>query len=181
MPMNTPHAKNAVVTCCSHSQGAPSVRVTTSQNTVSVNMKMHTPQRTINAASNQSNAFHFKWRWRCRIKARKSAISVVVQTSNEHKNPAGDARNAPPVGPRNELLDVPNELEDLHRVRTELLCELILDWLRRFDEARLVDVIDDLHADRLQFFGGILLELQCHHGLGLRDFVGGGLNPLLLL
>src|SRR5439155_1395147 len=34
MPTNTPQAKNAVVTCCSHSQGTPSVRVTTSQKTV---------------------------------------------------------------------------------------------------------------------------------------------------
>ena len=31
MPRNTPQAKNAVVTCCSHSHGAPIVRVTTSQ------------------------------------------------------------------------------------------------------------------------------------------------------
>ena len=62
MPTNTPHAKNAVVTCCSHSHGAPSVRVTTSQNTVSVNMKMHTPHRTISTASSTSNAFHLRWR-----------------------------------------------------------------------------------------------------------------------
>ena len=27
--MNAPHAKNAVVTCCSHSQGTPNVRVIT--------------------------------------------------------------------------------------------------------------------------------------------------------
>ena len=70
MPTKTPQAKNAVVTCCSHSQGAPSVRVTHVENTASVNIAMHTPQRTISAASSQSNAFHFRWRWRCRISAR---------------------------------------------------------------------------------------------------------------
>ena len=70
MPKNTPQAKNAVVTCCSHSQGVPIVRVTTSQPTASVNMKMHTPHITISTASSTSNDRHFKWRWRCRIRAR---------------------------------------------------------------------------------------------------------------
>jgi len=70
MPTNTPQAKNAVVTCCSHSQGAPRVRVTTSRKTASVNIEMQTPQRIIRTASTQSKAFHLSWRWRCRIRAR---------------------------------------------------------------------------------------------------------------
>ena len=60
MPINTPHAKNAVVTCCSHTHGVPITRVTTSQNTVSVNMKMQMPQPTINTASSQSKARHLR-------------------------------------------------------------------------------------------------------------------------
>ena len=62
MPRNTPHAKNAVVTCCSHSHGAPMVRVITSQSTISVNMLMDTPHRIMSSASSGSNTFHFSWR-----------------------------------------------------------------------------------------------------------------------
>ena len=62
MPMKTPQARNAVVTCCSHNQGVPRVRVTTSQNTASVNMKMHMPHNTISVASSLSKALHFRWR-----------------------------------------------------------------------------------------------------------------------
>jgi hypothetical protein len=70
MPMNTPQAKNAVVTCCSHSQGAPIVRVTTSHSTDNVNMPMQTPHRIIRIASSGSSHFHLSRRWRSRIIAR---------------------------------------------------------------------------------------------------------------
>jgi hypothetical protein len=62
MPTNAPQAKKAVVACCSHSQGWPMVRVSTSRKTDSVKPPMHTPQITINVASSGSSAFHFRCR-----------------------------------------------------------------------------------------------------------------------
>src|ERR1700693_2746036 len=149
MPRNTPQAKNAVVTCCNHSQGTPSVRVTTSQNTASVNMKMHTPHRIISTASSLSNAFHFKWRWRWRIRARKSAISALGRSCGYQA--VRRRRRSPASGPARMggLLHITDELQELHRVRTELLGEFVLDRLCGFDESRLVDVFDHLHAYRL--------------------------------
>src|SRR5271169_3394930 len=45
------------------------------------------------------------------------------------------------------LLDVSDELQDLHRTRSELLGQLVLQRLCLLDEARLVDVLDELNAD----------------------------------
>src|SRR5207248_11268380 len=170
----------------------------TSQNTVSVNMKMHTPHRTINAASSQSNALHLRWRWRWRIKARMSAMRLLpyrmvrragrirrrcgfIRTTSGGINPALRARafirtmrgrmNPTLPGRMNPaLLHVADELQELHRVGPELRRELILDRRRRLDERRLVDVLDDLHAHRLQLVGRVLLELERHRRLFLAHF-----------
>src|SRR4051812_33828866 len=108
--MKTPHAKKPVVTCWSHSHGAPIARVTTSHSTASVNIAMHTPHRTIRHASSTSNAGHFRWRCRCRTRARGSAMARA-------------------------LLHVADQLEQLDGMRAELGRELVLDRLRRLDEA----------------------------------------------
>src|SRR5689334_702801 len=110
-----------MVTSCSHSHGAPSERVTMSQVTVTVKPVMATPQRTISARSTTSSARHFRWRWACRTRAM-----------------------APPS------LHGANQPEHLDGVRSEALGDLVLH--RRGDalEARLVDLVDDLHAHLLQ-------------------------------
>src|SRR5213079_2373618 len=66
-----------------------------------------------------------------------------------------------------ELLHFADELQELDGVRTELRGQLVLDRLRRLDEAGLVDVLDYLHADRLELVGGVLLQLERHRGLRL--------------
>src|SRR5262245_30021673 len=108
MPMNTPYAKNPVVTCCSQSHGCPIVRVTTSENTETVNPIRHVPQSTISAASTGSSAAHFRCRWRRR-------------TSGAWATRA--------------LLHLADHVEELHRVGTELLRELVLDRLGGLHEA----------------------------------------------
>src|SRR3954451_7850451 len=153
MPTKTPHAKKAVVTCCSQSHGWPSVRVSTSQNTASVNIAMQTPQRTISTASRESNAFHFRWRWRCRIRARKFAIRSPAQPPQKIGAAAVlEPQDAPA---RALLLDVAHELQQLDGVRAELGRELILDRCGGLHEAALVDTLDDLHAHRLQLVGRV--------------------------
>ena len=59
----------------------------------------------------------------------------------------------------------------------ELLGELVLDRLRRLDEAGLVDVLDDLDADLLQLLGRLLLELERVRRLLLADLGGRLLDP----
>src|SRR6185295_421401 len=116
--------KKVIVTSCSHSQGRPSMRVTMSQITVTVNPVMATPLSTISARSRPSSARHFRWRWDCRTSERMTA------------SPA--------------LLDVADQPQDLHRVRSQFLGELVLDRLAHLLESRLVDAGDDLDADFLQ-------------------------------
>src|SRR3954454_25388453 len=159
--MKTPHAKKTGVTCCSPSHGAPIVRVTTSQSTATVNMPMHTPHRIMRSASSGSNAFHLSCRWRSRTSARKSAMSVLIRTVPDMNRPETRII-APPAVQNACLLHITDELQQLHGMRTELLRELILHGLRSLDEAGLVDVVDDLHADRLQLVRRILFELQRH-------------------
>jgi hypothetical protein len=45
------------------------------------------------------------------------------------------------------LLHVSDELQDLDRTGTELLGQLVLQWLRFFDKARFVDVRDEFDTD----------------------------------
>src|SRR5262245_23101645 len=152
MPMNTPQAKKPVVTSCSQSHGAPSSRVTTSQNTESVNPKMDTPQSTMSSCSSGSSAFHFRWRWR-------STTSESFKASSRSGKPRATALLAPSpvVDLAGQLLYVANQLENLHRVGSELLGKLILDRGRGLDETRLVDALDDLHTHRLQLLRRVRL------------------------
>src|SRR5262245_1267673 len=161
MPMNTPHAKKAVVTCCSHSHGCPTVRVRTSSPTESVKPPMDTPQRTIRRASSGSSAFHLRCRWRWMTSARYTAKESVTRPLRS--------------------LHVAHESEDLHGVRPQLFRQLILDRLRRLLEAGLVHVLYHLHANLLQLRRRVLLELQRHRRLPLRDLVRRRLHPLFLL
>src|SRR5262245_22347053 len=137
MPKNTPHAKKAVVTCCSHNHGRPIVRVMTSQPTDSVNMKMHTPHSTISTASSTSNARHLRWRCGCRISARWSGIG-------------GGGMRALKGGRPRDLLDVAHHLQDLDRMRAQLGGQLVLDRRGGLHEAGLVDVVDHLDAHALE-------------------------------
>src|SRR5712691_518775 len=142
MPMKMPQAKKPVVTCCSHSHGAPISRVTTSRNTAPVKPMIDTPHNTMSAASSGSSAFHL--RWRCRWRTRKRLLTTTLARLD------GSASS----------LHVADELEDLDRVRPELLGKLVLDRRGILGEARLVDVLDDLDAHFLQLLGRVLLELQ---------------------
>src|SRR3954466_9857896 len=129
MPMNTPQAKKPVVTCCSHSHGTCSSRVTTSRNTELVKPMIEAPHSTISPASTGSSAFHFRWRWRCRTR------NALLMTRD---------------GAAGRLLDVAHHLQDLDRVRPELLGKAVLDRCGVVGEARLVDVVDDLDAHLLE-------------------------------
>src|ERR1051325_3588640 len=97
------------------------VRVTTSQRTANVNPAIDTPHSTMRTASTGSSAVHFRCRWRCRTS-----------------------------GVTRRLLHLADHVEDLHRVRAQLLRELVLDGLRRLHEAALVDLLDDEHAHLLE-------------------------------
>ncbi len=67
-------------------------------------------------------------------------------------------------------------------MRAEFLRELVLDRRRGLDEAGLVDVLDDLDADLLQLARpSRFSSFSAIAGSRLRDFVGRGLHPLLLL
>src|SRR5262245_34519211 len=138
MPMNTPQAKNPVVTCCSHSHGAPISRVTTSRKTEPVKPMIDTPHSTINPASSGSSAFHLRWRWSWRTSDR-----LLMTTRTWQERWPGS-------------LHVAHEAEDLDGVRAELLGELVLDGGGGLGEARLVDSVDDLHTHLLQPLGRVL-------------------------
>ena len=150
IPMKTPQAKKPVVTSCSHRIGTPNVRVTTSRNTEKVNPAMEIPQSTIRTYSSGSNARHFRWRWR--------AITSGGLAKNPHSHVAchrAAAISAPPPGGHATIgsFDVADEFENLHRVRTELLGELVLNRLGISHEAGLIDVFDNLDAHRLELRG----------------------------
>src|SRR4051794_39190696 len=150
MPMKTPQGKKPVVTCCSHSHGACSSRVTTSRNTEPVKPMIDTPHRTIRPASTGSSAFHFRCRWRGRTRLR-------LLTGTRGRSAV------------RRSLHVANEVEDLDGVRPELLGEAVLDRLGVVGKPGLVDVVDDLYAHLLELLGRVLLELQGLGGLGLGD------------
>src|SRR5215813_10472070 len=141
MPINTPQAKKPVVTSCSQSQGAPSSRVTTSQNTESVKPPIEIPHKTISKCSSGSSAFHLRWRWRSTTRdnvmgstrACKMAATAPVSAV---------ARYATVL----RSLHVAHEFQDFHRVRSKFLGELVLDRLRRLGKAGFVDTVDHFHA-----------------------------------
>jgi hypothetical protein len=47
-------------------------------------------------------------------------------------------------------LHVSDKLQNFDRTRPELSRQLVLQWLRLFDKARFVDVLDELDADFFQ-------------------------------
>src|SRR5260221_14634290 len=79
------------------------------------------------------------------------------------------------------LLEGAGERQDLDRVGAELLGDLILHGGGNADEAGLVDVLDELDAHALELL--LRLVIECHglRRLRLADFVGGRLDPFLLL
>ena len=66
--------KKVEVTSCSHSQGAPMVRVTMSQTTEVQKAISVAPHSIISRDSSQSSARHFSLRCRCSTSERSSAI-----------------------------------------------------------------------------------------------------------
>ena len=120
------------------------------ENTVSVNMPMHTPHRTISSASSGSSARHLSWRWRCRTSARHVGHGAAFRTARDRARRTGRPARARAVRCAGELLHFADELEDLDRMRAELGRELVLDRRAAFMNPRLVDVLDDLDADRLR-------------------------------
>src|SRR5579872_2672690 len=115
--------KKVEVTSCSQSQGWPISRVNTSKKTEVVNPSRQIPQSAIRKRSTKSSARHLRWRWDCRT---MSPVAFIVP-----RYPPG----------RPGLLDRSDELQQLHRVRTEVARDLVLDRLGDLDEARLVDVL----------------------------------------
>src|SRR4026208_1364890 len=130
--------KKVMVTSCSHSQGRDSMRVTMSQVTVTVKPVIAMPQSTISARSKTSSARHFRWRCACRTSEMAEA-----------------------------LLDVAHQAQDLDRVGSELLRQLVLDRRADLLEAGLVDAGDDLHAHLLQPGARFFLHLERLGGLHL--------------
>src|SRR5262245_56918457 len=188
MPMNTPYAKKPVVTCWSHSQGYPIVRVTTSHSTERVNPVIETPHRTMSTASAGSRAFHLRCRWRSSTRTRWSTINPPRSSARwmrRRRRSTGTAAavrcGSRPPRRRERLLHLTNQLEDLHRVRAELLGELVLDRLGRLHEPRLVHAVDDLDAHALELRRRLLLEGEGPGRLDAPDLVGGGLHPLFFL
>src|SRR5262249_23878738 len=115
--------------------------------------------------------------------ARSRAAGWPRVPLNVRRHAMGGGDFAPP--PRTQAtissFNVANEFENLHRVRTELLGELILDWLGSCHEARLVDVFDNLDAHGLELRGRIRLQLESVCRIFPDDLVGSGLYPLLFL
>src|SRR6188508_2251965 len=152
MPMNTPQAKKPVVASCSHSHGLPISRVTTSQNTDRVKPAIDTPDKIMSRCSSGSSAFHFRWRWLAMTND-LNGCPLAAQT-------AALAHHRPRDSPESELFHVAYELEDLDRMRPELLGELILDRLRRLYEAGFVDAFDHLDAELLQPLRRVCFKLE---------------------
>src|SRR5436190_10637227 len=163
--------KNVWVTSCSHSQGWPIVRVTISKTTVVENPNSSSPQTIIRTSSRPSSARHF--RWRCRS---STSLSAMRMSSTRQ---AAEGREASLR--RGRLLDGVDQVLDLHRMGTKLLREPLLQRRSGADEARLVDVGDDLDADRLQLVRRLMLEVQRFGRLRASDFVGRRRHPLLLI
>src|SRR4051812_26638112 len=123
--------KKVIVTSCSHSQGLPRARVTMSHTTVIVKPAIAMPQNTMSARSIASSARHF--RWRCSSETRAMA---------------------------RPLLHAAHEPQHLDRVRAEILGDLVLHGCGDLLEARLFDLVDDLHAHLLQLGARLALELE---------------------
>src|SRR6266481_1795873 len=108
--------------------------------------------------------------------------STLTSTCSRRQKKAGTSRPRD-AGLRScrRLLEGAGEREDLDLVGAELLGDLILHGGGDTDEARLVDVLDELDAHALELLLRLMIECDGLRGLRLADFVGGRLDPLLLL
>src|SRR5262245_14141856 len=157
------------------------VRVVTSKNTASVNPNMQTPHRIIKRASSQSSAGHFRCRCRWMIRARlvaNSLMSAMIAPSARKR--AVPSQAPPAVRLRFGLLNLADQIQQLHGVRTELLGELVLDGCRRLGEARLVHVGVHLYAQLYQLLCRLLLKFEAVWRFELADLSCRRLDPLLL-
>src|SRR6266581_3069597 len=75
------------------------------------------------------------------------------------------------------LLHVSDELQDFYRAWAELLRQLVLQWFRLLDEARFIDILDELHADLFQSRHRLVFEAQGLFRHRPPDLVGGRLAP----
>ena len=57
-------------------------------------------------------------------------------------------------------MDVSDELQHFDGTGSELFRQLVLQWLRLFDEARFVDVLDELDADLFEPRHRLVFEVQ---------------------
>src|SRR5947209_19818818 len=151
--------KKALVTSCSQSHGRPIVRVTTSQKTVVTKQASAIPQAAISTRSTMSSAGNL----RCRSRSATSQSAEFI----------GAFR-------RGALFHRAHEGEHFHRMRPELLGELVVDRRGRRDEAAFVDILREFDADLLQPGDRLALERDRLRRLVLADFVGGGLHVALL-
>ena len=78
---------------------------------------------------------------------------------------------------RGMAIDTADQVLDLDRVRAELLGQLVQIGVGNLDEARLVDVGDDLDAERLELVGRLVLQLERLGRLVLADLVGRRSSP----
>src|SRR5216683_2699883 len=155
--------KKVEVTSCSHSHGAPMVRVTMSQTTEVQKPISVAPHSTISSDSSQSSAGHFNLRCRCRTSERSSAITLL-------RRPA-----------RMALLHRADQLLDLRGMRPEVLGHLLEIGRGHSDEARFVDVGHDLDTHALELGRRLMLEVEGTRRLDLGDLVSRRLHPALLL
>src|SRR3984957_9783989 len=79
------------------------------------------------------------------------------------------------------LVDAADQLFDLGGVGPKASGKLVQIRRGDVDEARLVDVGDDLDADRLELADRLVLEIERLGRLDFVDLGAGGLHPLLLL
>src|ERR1700719_885722 len=113
--------KNVEVTSCSHSHGRPISRVTTSKITVVQKPNSKRPQQTMRTVSSGSSARHFKCR--CRL---STSLSARVMT-DPYRRRKGRTRPSFSVSTSAlpQLVDGPDQVLDLGRMRPELLGELV--------------------------------------------------------
>src|SRR5205809_7708504 len=71
-----------------------------------------------------------------------------------------------------DLLDRADQILDLLGMRAELFGELVEIGIGDRDKAGLIDIGDDLDADRPQLVLRLMLEFDRFRGLGLVDLVG---------
>src|SRR5260370_38533212 len=105
--------------------------------------------------------------------------SKLMPTCSRRQKKAGTSRPRD-AGLRScrRLLEGAGKREDLDRVGAELLSDLILHGRGDADEARLVDVLDELDAHALELLLRLMIDGDGLRRLRLADFVRVRLEPL---